>query len=277
MKSRLALIIAPLLLASGQAMAIPVTIGFSGTLGSLYPGSTANGPYNGKAFSGTMSFDLAGHVPVYQNYVGSSRYDVWSDVGCSRFRDGICETGPLFSATPLISHATISGEFGSFSLYADNTGGATHSNLTRSQNAYSGYTDAGYSVLNDTGYFQTTADGLRLERVVSAAGIFVSTRNAPLFSDFHDLAELPAFSKTIESTFRFQQFTSVRDCVYGDRQICTDSYLPGQFDFYGQIAEIHLMAAESPIDVPEPASLAIVGFGLVSIGAARRRKSTRIC
>jgi len=124
---------------AGQAVAAPVTIGFSGTLVLPYtphPSDTVNGNYTGKPFAGTLTFDVAGQPHRYENYFGNVRDEVHNYSGCGSFRDGTCSGYAPYLGSPVILQATFSGEFGEYSLSPDATGGGTHSGLVRNQSSY---------------------------------------------------------------------------------------------------------------------------------------------
>ncbi|MFC3457406.1 PEP-CTERM sorting domain-containing protein [Massilia haematophila] len=273
MHLRFALAAAALSLAGSQAMAAPVTIGFSGTLVLPYtphPGDTVNGDYAGKPFAGTLTF-AAGQPHRYENNAGSVRDEVHTYSGCSVFRDGTCTNYAPVLGSPVILQASFSGEFGAYSLIPDATGGGTQSGLVRNQSSYFDSTGADYFLVNDTGRFVTSADGERLERAYSAVYLYISATGTPLFNDVHDFDELPKLNSSTSTFFRFERYTGLAECSRQNGGSCNYTRLPGAFEYVGQIAEMHFVLPDAPADVPEPASLALLAAGMTAIGAARRR------
>lgn len=263
------LLAAVLTLLAGQAMAAPITFGFSGDIRTVTDSEGNSINYGSSWFKGSVTFDPA-RAPT-EHYVDEyvEVNSAGQDYGCFSSDNGICTDfyGP--AATPVIIEFKLETAVGKYSAKPDASGGYVSNGVSKiigidsSENRYE---EAVFSLLNNRTKLMTA--GPDFGGTINRQNVVLNFLDAVnVFDDFLDFTELPAST----GNFSFSQENleaSCLDSTFAEDE-CTITPIGDNFALEGTVTEVHRVDAT---DIPEPASLAIMVLGLVGIGAVRRSK-----
>lgn len=267
MKTSLKFLAAALALVGGQAIASPITFGFSGDILNVADPQGNTIDYQSSWFKGTVTFDPTIASADYYAYSDSEVSVISRSYGCFTYENGQCTESYGAPQSPIVLGFTLETAVGKYSVSPDMTGGFVDSGVSKivyfTPESYLSE-EAVYNLANASTHIFRSDSGAS-GWVVDQQAILNFFDEANVFDDFLDFSELPKSAGTF--SYRDASFSAV--CMDTEATDCTITPASTAFELNGTVTEIHRVDA---VDVPEPTSIAILGLGLVGIGATRRRR-----
>lgn len=271
-------LVAVLLLSSGHAAAVPLTLSFSGVLTDSAIESEF-GEYNGQGFSGSFTFDLDRAPAQHWNF-GS--YGLTSQAhtegGCKKFVSSACVEAAGGKPASLVIYSTVIGNFGKFTMVPNSGEGFTSSWVSRATGSILGTQRVVYILDNEVSYSQTLSDGYNhVASWMDRAIVTFEGSGETLFDDVRDLERLPDLNAASAVTYSFGRQAWESECldVPGGRRCRGGGSLGGEVWLAGDITKIQLRQSERDSEVPEPATALLLLSGIASLAMNYRRPRHR--